>query len=83
MKVKRIVFTKMAGKDDDFKELAALAKRLGIPVKKPGKYIKFSSTAHEQTLTVFRQLADKLNYPMQTAITEAMDCWIEMRTPKK
>lgn len=83
MKARRITLQKMSGKEDDFKTLAELGRKLGVPVKKPGRYVKFSSTAHEKTLAEFRQLAEKLNYPMQTALTEAMDCWIELRSTKK
>jgi hypothetical protein len=83
MRSKKVSLLIMSGKEEDVRALIELGRKLGVPVKKPGKYVKVSSTVHEKTWAEFRRLTDELGYPVQGALTEALDCWIEMRSQKK
>lgn len=84
MKKKTIALRPMADKPTDEEKAALeLVKRLGYKLSKSGQYVKFSSMVHEKTLATFRALTDKLDYKIQEALTEALDCWIDAKSGKK
>lgn len=73
----------MSSRDSDLMAFYEQAVAKGIPFKKPGNYIKFSSTIHEDSLRNFRSLTDRLGYKVQDALTEAVDLWVAQRSLKK
>lgn len=73
---RRLYGARMPRKNGE-KRLIAKVKELGYRVRKPGNYVKVTHFAHEDTLKEFRAVAERLDFRIQEAITEAMELWLE------